>query len=125
MNFDGTIMSLSTLAHELGHSMHTYLTMQNQPVIYGNYSMFAAEIASNRRQALVRSHLLQANPDRDFQISVIEEAMSNFHRYFFIMSTLARWELEVYRHEDRGQGMSADEMTELIADMSPKAMAAR
>ena len=117
MNFDGTIMSLSTLAHELGHSMHTYLTMQNQPVIYGNYSMFAAEIASNQHQALVRSHLLQANPERDFQISVIEEAMSNFHRYFFIMPTLARWELEVYRHEERGQGMSADEMTELMADL--------
>ncbi len=117
MNFDGSIFSLSTLAHELGHSMHSLLTWQNQPVIYSDYSIFAAEIASNANQALVRAHLLETNPDRDFQISVIEEAMSNFHRYFFIMPTLARWELEVYQREERGEGLSADDMISLMADL--------
>jgi oligoendopeptidase F len=117
MNFDGSIFALSTLAHELGHSMHSYLTWQNQPVIYSEYSMFAAEIASNCHQALVRGHLLETNPDRDFQISLIEEAMANFHRYFFIMPTLARWEREVYAREERGQGLSADDLNELMADL--------
>jgi oligoendopeptidase F len=117
MNFDGSIFALSTLAHELGHSMHSYLTWQNQPVIYSDYSMFAAEIASNAHQALVRASLLKNNPDRDFQISVIEEAMSNFHRYFFIMPTLARWEYEVYTREEKGQGLSASDMNELMADL--------
>ncbi len=117
MNFDGSIFSLSTLAHELGHSMHSYLAWQNQPFIYSDYSTFAAEIASNAHQALVRAHLLATNPDRDFQITVIEEAMSNFHRYFFIMPTLARWEYEVYQREERGQGLSASDMTELMADL--------
>ena len=50
---------MSTLAHELGHSMHSYFTWQNQPPVYGNYSMFVAEAASNFNQALVRAHLLQ------------------------------------------------------------------
>jgi oligoendopeptidase F len=117
MNFDGSIFSLSTLAHELGHSMHSYLTWQNQPFIYCDYSIFAAEIASNGHQALVRAHLLETNPDRDFQINVIEEAMSNFHRYFFIMPTLARWEYEVYQREEKGQGLAAEEMNELMADL--------
>ncbi len=117
MNFDGSIFSLSTLAHELGHSMHSHLTWQNQPVIYSEYSMFAAEIASNCHQALVRAHLLESNPDRDFQISLIEEAMANFHRYFFIMPTLARWEREVYDREERGEGLSADDMNTLMADL--------
>ncbi len=117
MNFDGSIFSLSTLAHELGHSMHSYLTWQNQPFLYSNYSIFAAEIASNGHQALVRGHLLETNPEREFQINVIEEAMSNFHRYFFIMPTLARWELEVYQREEKGQGLAPEEMNELMADL--------
>ncbi len=117
MSYTDEVFSLSTLAHELGHSMHSYLTWQNQPILYSDYSMFVAETASNFHQALVRTHLLEANPDPAFQISVIEEAMSNFHRYFFIMPTLARFELAVHQAEERGEGMSADDMIGLMADL--------
>jgi oligoendopeptidase F len=117
INYGEDVFSVSTLAHELGHSMHSYLTWQNQPLIYSNYSMFVAEVASNFHQAMVRGHLLKTSTDREFKISVIEEAMDNFHRYFFIMPTLARFELEVHRRIERGQGMSADDMNELMADL--------
>ena len=59
MSYHDDLFSLSTLAHELGHSMHTYLTFENQPVVYCNYSLFVAEVASNFHQAMVRAHLLQ------------------------------------------------------------------
>ncbi|MFN8458798.1 MAG: oligoendopeptidase F [Anaerolineae bacterium] len=117
MSYDDTIFSLSTLAHELGHSMHSYLTWQHQPIIYSRYSLFAAEVASNFNQAMVRAYLLQNYPDPDFQISVIEEAMSNFHRYFFIMPTLARFELEIHERIERGEGVTADDMMGLMADL--------
>ncbi len=117
MSFDGTIFSLSTLAHELGHSMHSYLTFEHQPIIYSDYSLFLAEVASNFHQAMVRAYLLNNSDDPDFQISVIEEAMSNFHRYFFIMPTLARFELEIHQREERGQGISAEDMNTLMADL--------
>ncbi len=117
MSFDGTIFSLSTLAHELGHSMHSYLTFEHQPIIYSDYSLFLAEVASNFHQAMVRAYLLNNSDDPDFQISVIEEAMSNFHRYFFIMPTLARFELEIHQREERGEGISADDMNSLMADL--------
>lgn len=117
INFDSTIFSVSTLAHELGHSMHSYLTWQNQPVVYSDYSLFAAEVASNFHQAMVRAYLLDHESDPDFQISVIEEAMSNFHRYFFIMPTLARFELEVHERAERGQGMAADDLNSLMTDL--------
>ncbi len=116
-SYTDEVFSLSTLAHELGHSMHSYLTWQNQPVIYSDYAMFVAEVASNFHQAMVRAHLLATQPDPAFQIAVIEEAMSNFHRYFFIMPTLARFELEVHQREERGQGISADDMIGLMADL--------
>jgi oligoendopeptidase F len=117
MSFDDTIFSLSTLAHELGHSMHSFLTWKHQPLIYSSYSLFVAEVASNFHQAMVRAYLLENSDDPDFQISVIEEAMSNFHRYFFIMPTLARFELEIHEREERGAGISAEDMSALMADL--------
>jgi oligoendopeptidase F len=117
VNYDDTIFSLSTLAHELGHSLHSYLTWQNQPMVYSDYSLFVAEVASNFHQAMVRAHLLETSTDPAFQINVIEEAMSNFHRYFFIMPTLARFELEMHERAERGEGFSADDMSTLMADL--------
>jgi oligoendopeptidase F len=117
MSYNDDIFSMSTLAHELGHSMHSYLTWQNQPLVYSDYSLFVAEVASNFNQAMVRAHLLATNSDRDLQIAVIEEAMSNFHRYFFIMPTLARFELAIHQLVERGEALTADGMIALMADL--------
>ncbi|MEW5940669.1 MAG: oligoendopeptidase F [Chloroflexota bacterium] len=117
MSYTDEIFSVSTLAHELGHSMHSYLTWQNQPFVYADYSLFAAEVASNFHQAMVRAHLLKTRTDRDFQIAVIEEAMSNFYRYFFIMPTLARFELETHTRVENGQPLTADSLINLMADL--------
>jgi oligoendopeptidase F len=76
-----------------------------------------AEVASNFHQAMVRAHLLATKTELAFQISLIEEAMSNFHRYFFIMPTLARFELETHERIERGEGLSADDMIGLMADL--------
>ncbi len=117
MSYTDEVFSVSTLAHELGHSMHSYLTWQNQPFVYADYSLFAAEVASNFHQAMVRAHLLKVNPDKNFQIALIEEAMSNYYRYFFIMPTLARFELETHTRVENGQPLTADSMIELMADL--------
>jgi oligoendopeptidase F len=117
MSYADNVSSLSTLAHELGHSMHSYLTWQSQPYVYSNYSLFVAEVASNFHQAMVRACLLENNPDAKFQINVIEEAMDNFHRYFFIMPTLARFELEMHERIEQGKGVSADDTLALMADL--------
>lgn len=117
MSYTDEVFSMSTLAHELGHSMHSYLTWQNQPILYSDYGMFVAETASNFHQAMVRAHLLETTTDPNFLLATLEEAMSNFHRYFFIMPTLARFELAVHQAEERGEGMSADDMIDLMADL--------
>ena len=117
MSYNDNVLSMSTLAHELGHSMHSYLTWQNQPVVYSHYSLFVAEVASNFHQAMVRAFLLDQSTDPSFQIEVIEEAMSNFHRYFFIMPTLARFELEIHERAERGQGLTAEDMNALMCDL--------
>ena len=116
MSFANDVFSLSTLAHELGHSMHSYYTRKNQPFIYGHYSIFVAEVASNFNQAMVRDYLFENQSDPAFQLALIEEAMSNFHRYFFIMPTLARWELEMHERAEAGKPLTADIMTDVCAE---------
>ena len=117
MSYNDDIFSLSTLAHELGHSLHSYHSWRTQPIIYGRYTLFAAEVASNFNQALVRDYLLRTQTDRAFQIAVIEEAMSNYHRYFFIMPTLARFELELHERAERGEALTAPVLNDLMADL--------
>jgi oligoendopeptidase F len=117
MSYSDSLGGMSTLAHELGHSMHSYLTWQNQSPIYARYSMFVAEVASNFHQALTRAYLMKTHSDPDFQIALIQEAMDNFHRYFFIMPTLARFELEVHQRVERGAGLTAQDMNALMVDL--------
>jgi oligoendopeptidase F len=117
MSYNDDIYSMSTLAHELGHSMHSYYARKTQPFIYSNYGLFQAEVASNMHQALVRRHLLATQKNPAFQIAVIEEAMSNFYRYFFIMPSLARLELEVHERVERGGAITAEYLNELMADL--------
>ncbi|MFO7944834.1 MAG: oligoendopeptidase F [Anaerolineales bacterium] len=117
MSYDDDIFSLSTLTHELGHSLHKYYTHRNQPFIYGRYSLFVAEVASNFNQALVRDHLFRTQKDPNFQLALIEEAMSNFHRYFFVMPTLARFEQEMHRRVEEGEAVNARSMIHLMADL--------
>jgi oligoendopeptidase F len=117
MNYNDNVLSLSTLSHELGHSMHSYLAWANQPPIYAQYSIFAAEVASNFHQAMLRSYLLREADDPALKIELIDEAMSNFYRYFLIMPTLARFELETHERIERGEGLNAENMTKLMADL--------
>ena len=115
MNYRDDLFSVSTLAHELGHSMHSYLTWQSQPPIYSGYSLFVAEVASNFDQALVRGHLLDTVTDRDQILAIIEEAISNFHRYLFVMPILARFELDCHEKIEQGEALTADGMGATLA----------
>ena len=117
MSYNDDIYSMSTLAHELGHSMHSYYARKTQPFIYSSYGLFQAEVASNMHQALVRRHLLATQTDPALQVAIIEEAMANFYRYFFIMPSLARLELEMHERVERGGAITADYLNNLMADL--------
>ena len=116
MSYADDLFSLSTLAHELGHSMHSYYSRASQRFLYSRYGLFVAEVASNFNQATVRNYLMRTQTDPQFQIALIEEAMSNYHRYFFLMPTLARFELEAHRRIEQGAPLNADILTGILAD---------
>lgn len=120
---NGSLMSISILAHELGHSMHSYWMDKHQPQIYNGYegrgrSSSVAETASNFHQAMLRAYLREAKADdRTFQLALIDEAMFNFHRYFFIMPTLARFEYEVYSRAEQDKPLNAKVLNSILRDL--------
>ena len=115
MSFDGNLSSMGTLAHELGHSLHSHYSRAHQPFVYSHYSMFVAEVASNFNQAMVRAQLFANNSDRNFQLALIQEAMDNIHRYFFIMPTLARFEFEVHTRMENDEPLTPDSLNEIMS----------
>jgi len=114
MSYDDSIVSLSTLTHELGHSMQGVYTAENQPDVYNEYesvSSTAGETPPNFHQAMTRAYLRELKKDdRDFQHALIDGAMANYYRYFFIMPTLARFENEVFSRASEGQSLTAVEL---------------
>ncbi|PYE54563.1 oligoendopeptidase F [Deinococcus yavapaiensis] len=110
LNHSNDLPGMSVLAHELGHSMHTYFTQRSQPVTYAQYGMTVAETASNFNQAMVRAHLLAQRDEAAFVLAMLDEAFANFHRYFFVMPTLARLELRLHEAVERGEGVGAEQL---------------
>jgi len=122
MSWTEDLASASTLVHELGHSMHSLLSWSTQPYPYARYTLFAAEVASNFNQAMMRDYLLDQHAgDRTFELAVIDETMANFGRYFLIMPTLMRFELELHDRAAKGSGLSADALNDLLADLFAEA----
>ena len=121
MSWHDDLGSVSTLIHELGHSLHSYYTWQTQPLVYADYSMFVAEVASNMNQALMGAHLLETVDDPHFLTTVIEERMGNNLRYLFTMPILAKFELETHSRVERGEALTADELNDLMADLYAEA----
>ena len=117
MSYGHDLGGVSTLAHELGHSLHSYYSWQTQPQVYSSYSLFVAEAASNMHQALLGAYLLERANDPDFLLTVIEERMGNHLRYLFTMPILARFELDCHERVERGEALSADGMTETLAEL--------
>lgn len=120
MSYNDTVFSLSTLAHELGHSMHSHAFASHQPIVYNDYGAISStvtETASNFQQAMTRAYLRkELAEDKNFQLAMVDEAMSNFHRYFFIMPTLARFEDEVYARAKAGKPLSASIFNSILAE---------
>ncbi|HKF76735.1 MAG TPA: oligoendopeptidase F [Candidatus Dormibacteraeota bacterium] len=121
MSYTDDVFSMSTLAHELGHAMHSHRSAAAQPFVYARYGLILAEVASNFNQALVRAHLLRTVTEPEVQLALVEEAISNFHRYYLVMPTLARFEVEVHDRIERGQAVTADDLTSLMADLLDEA----
>ena len=108
LNFQGTLNDVFTLIHEMGHSMHTYLSCANQPSCYSDYVIFVAEVASTCNEALLMQYLLKTTTDKRQRAYLINYFLEQFRTTLYRQTMFAEFELEVNRMTERGEGLTAD-----------------
>lgn len=108
MNYQDGINSLYTLIHELGHSLHTYLTNQNQPYVYSHYSIFLAEIASTTNENLLTHYLLKKFDQPEIQLYILNHFLDGVKGTVFRQTQFAEFEHLIYQADAEGTPLTAD-----------------
>jgi len=118
LNYQGTLNDVFTLAHELGHSMHSYFTRKTQPYIYGDYTIFLAEVASTLNETLLTHHLLKQTTDRRLRAYLVNQQLERFRTTLFRQTMFAEFELEIHGMVERGEALTADQLSALYGDLN-------
>lgn len=120
LNWHDSLNHLYTLVHELGHSVHSYFTRNNQPYVYGNYSIFLAEIASTTNENLLTDYLLNTANDPKAKAHILNHYLDGFKGTVFRQTQFA--EFEHFMHEEAAKGMplTADFLSKNYAELNEK-----
>jgi oligoendopeptidase F len=108
LNHKNNLDSMFTLAHELGHSVHSYLTHKTQPNVYGNYSIFVAEVASTTNEALLNDYLLKTIDDPDKKKYILNHYLEQFRGTIFRQTMFAEFERDIHKHVEEGGALTSD-----------------
>lgn len=120
LNWQDNIDNVFTLAHELGHSVHSYYTRNNQPFIYGDYSIFLAEVASTTNENLLTDYLLKKYDDPKIRAYLLNHYLDGFKGTVFRQSQFAEFEHKIHQADQGGEALTADYLTETYADINKK-----
>ena len=118
LNYSGTLDSMFTLAHEMGHAIHSYLSNKHQPVAYSNYSIFVAEVASTCNEALLMQHLLKTTKDKKRRAYLINYFLEQFRTTLYRQTMFAEFELEINRRNERGESLTAESPNALYHELN-------
>lgn len=116
LNYQGTLDDVFTVAHEMGHSMHTRLSQEYQPYATHRYTIFVAEVASTLNEKLLLQQLLASIPDPRERVALIEKQLDAIHGTFFLQTMMADFEMQAHRLVEQGEGITADRLTALWKD---------
>ena len=118
MNFQNKRESMYTLAHELGHSMHSYFTRTNQPYQYGDYTIFVAEVASTLNEGLLTQYLLKNTQDQATRISLLNHSLEGLRGTLYRQTMFAEFEQKIHNQAEQGEPLTADMLTEIYTDLN-------
>jgi len=114
MNWQDNLENMFTLAHEAGHSMHSFFTRKHQPYQYGDYTIFVAEVASTCNEALLTHFLLNKEQDRNVQMYLINHQLEAFRTTFFRQTLFAEFEMQAHALAEEGVALTADKLSEIF-----------
>ncbi len=117
LNWNNTLDDVFTLAHELGHNMHSYFTEIAQPYHYSNYSIFVAEVASTTNEALLLDYLVEKATTKEEKSALIEKYLLNIQQTFFRQTHFAEFEMLTHERAAKGEIMTADGLSELFGEL--------
>jgi len=120
MNYQDDVSSMYTLAHELGHSMHSHLSKKNQPYIYYGYGIFVAEVASTVNEALLTRHLLENAESEKLKRHALSHYLENFRSTLFRQAMFADFEKQVHKEIEKGGALTSDSLTERYGELKKK-----
>ena len=112
LNYTGTLDSQFTLAHEMGHAIHSYLSNKTQPVVYSDYVIFVAEVASTCNEALLMQHLLKKTTDKKERAYLINHFLEQFRTTLYRQTMFAEFELKMAELSSSGVTLTADVLCE-------------
>ena len=121
MNWQDKLDSTFTLAHEFGHSIHSYLTRQTQPYMYANYTIFVAEVASTLSENLLSHQLVERakkDNDRALQMSLLNQYAERFRSTLYRQTMFAEFELAIHQEIENGASLTADKMSEMYLQLN-------
>jgi oligoendopeptidase F len=115
MNYNDTLDAVFTLAHELGHSMHTLLSHETQPFVYAGYTIFVAEVPSTLAEALLLEYLLDRVKTREERVTLLQHAIDGIVGTFYNQVLFADFELEAHRLVEQDQPVTAEALNGIYA----------
>lgn len=120
MNWQNNVDNLFTLAHEFGHSVHSYYTRANQPYVYGDYSIFVAEVASTTNEALLNEYMVKTTEDDQERIYLLNHWLDGFRGTVFRQTMFAEFEHTIHQMDQNGEALTADRLTEVYYELNKK-----
>ncbi len=118
LNYAGNLDSVFTLAHEMGHALHSWYSNNNQPVAYSNYRIFVAEVASTCNEALLMHHLLKVTTEPKQRAYLINHALDGFRGTLYRQTMFAEFEMMINEKHERGEALTADELSRMYHDLN-------
>ena len=118
LNHKDTLDSEFTLAHEMGHAIHSYLSNKNQPVVYADYVIFVAEVASTCNESLLMQHLLKTTTDKKRRAYLINYFLEQFRTTLYRQTMFAEFELKINEMSENGESLTADVLCELYRKLN-------
>jgi len=106
LNYTGTLDSVSTIAHEMGHSMHTWRSNHTQPAQYADYTLFVAEVASTVNENLLIEQLLRKEKDPTERLALLAQYLENFKGTVYRQTMFAEFEMKAHRMAEEGEALS-------------------